>query len=153
MDASTNKMAGTLGPKTLFPGHQYSPTGHNSGRAYLSDVREVLKARKVDQRLRCDQPTEALGNCFPYAIMQQLNRAEVKSSLSDEMVILSQNYHTLRTSLVDFLKNIGPSSGCYWSVMESKENFRLSGGNWDESLNRIGKNRAWFTNVFVTYMA
>ena len=51
-----------------------------SGEGYLADVTAILEHRKLP--FRCDTPTEALGNCFPYAIMQQLRRPEVRSTLS-----------------------------------------------------------------------
>ena len=75
----------------------YSPNGHVSGKRFLPDVKSLLIANELP--FVCDAPTEALGNCFLYALMQQLNRSNVHSSLSEEMKILSQNYFELPRTL------------------------------------------------------
>ena len=70
-------------------GNQYSKNGHDTGRQYLSEFRELLYNRQLDSKLKCDKPTQALGNCGPYGLMQQLNRPNVLQSLSEEIKILS----------------------------------------------------------------
>ena len=55
--------------------------------------------------IRCDAPTEALGNCFPYAVMQQLHREEIRSTLTDEMKVLSLDCQSLREGIVQFVQD------------------------------------------------
>ena len=105
--------------------HQYSRSGHPTGEKFLADFREILERR--DLPFRCDKHTEALGNCGPYAIMQQLHRPELQSTLSEEIKILSQNCHTLRSSIVDFIRNMRPSSEYFGIVHEARFNHTLAG--------------------------
>ena len=89
----------------------YSESGHQSGVRYLSDISKLLIKRKL--AFVCDKPTEAYGNCFPFSIMQQLHRPEIRCTLSEEIRVLSENYYDLRQAVVQFITNMGPISDYY----------------------------------------
>ena len=108
----------------LLRGNQYSRFGGPSGQRFLADSREILERRNLP--FRCDKPTEADGNCGPYAIMQQLHRPELQSTLSEEIKILSQNCHTLRTSIVDFIRNLRPTSEYFGTLAEIRTQHNLT---------------------------
>ena len=89
---------------------------------------------------RCDDPTEDKRNCFPYSIMQQLRRSEVRPSISEEMVNLPQNCHALRLAVVDFVRNISPLSEFYGPMQEAIINYRQAiGGTWEERLENMSR--------------
>ena len=67
----------------LFSAFRYSFVGHLSGISFLPAVTRLLRERNLP--FNCDAPTEAKGNCFPYAVMQQLHRPAVRSTLSNEV--------------------------------------------------------------------
>ena len=98
----------TCVPRLTLENHRYSESGNRSGARYLADVRALIASQGLP--FQCDQPTEALGNCFPYAIVQQLHRPEVRATLSPDLTMISENYHHLRSAVPDFVTNISPAS-------------------------------------------
>ena len=108
----------------------------------------------------CDAPTEALGNCFPYAIMQQLHRPEIQSTLSEELKLLSQNYHYLRKAIVKFVKDISPDSEYFALIDQARANYTelvMDKTNnlpkWDTRLTNLSKDGIWFDDQFLKFTA
>ena len=142
----------------LHKDNTYSKYGHHSGLLYLPAVKKLL----IDRNLRfvCDQPTEAFGNCFPYSIMQQLNRAEILRTLSDNIRMLSENYYDLRKAIVQFVTNIAPTSEYYGLIDESRVayndavgGYRDDAPDWNGRLKEMGTSRTWFDDQFMQFTA
>ena len=139
-------------PENQYQRNKYSENGDPSGVRYLGDVRNIISERML--AFRCDQPTEAMGNCFPYAVMQQLHRPQIRSTLSEEMKHLSENCHDLRTSIVQFVKRITPTSQYYPLINESRNQWILAIGNdWDQRLELMSTDRQWFDDQFMQFTA
>ena len=88
--------------------HHYSESGHLTGKNWIVRVEGILTKRKLP--FVVDAPSEALGNCLPYSVMQQLHRPNVWVTLQDDLKSSSQSCHDLRLALVNFVANITPSS-------------------------------------------
>ena len=95
----------------LFSAFRYSFVSHLSGISFLPAVTRLLRQRNLP--FNCDAPTEAKGNCFPYAVMQQLHRPAVRSTLSNEVKVLCEDYYNLRKAIVGFVKNKAPADEYY----------------------------------------
>ena len=93
----------------------YSKSGHSSGVGFIQQVTNLINERNL--AFVCYKPTEALKNCFCYAIAQQLHREEVSSILSEEVKSLFNNVFNLRQAIVNFVKNITPESE-YFQVID-----------------------------------
>ena len=145
-----------LREKGLSRSNCYDILGHPTGKRYLRDVQDLLKRRKLN--LRCDAPTEALGNCFPYAVMQQLHREEIRSTLTDEMKVLSLDCQSLREGIVQFVRNITPESE-YFALIDAcrsayAEIATFEGKNfpdWDSRLNYMETEGKWFDDQFMKF--
>ena len=136
----------------LLRRHQYSRAGHPSGNGYLADVAKLLERRGL--QFQCDKPTESLGNCFPYSIMQQLHRPDVRITLSEDMKDVSQNYLDLRVSIVNFVRKnlIDPTSEYYGRVNEAGVEYTdVTGENWDTRLREMYRDGIWFDDLFVEF--
>ena len=141
----------------------YSLIGHPSGITFLPAVKQLL--REKDLAFRCDEPTEALGNCFPYAIMQQLHRPEIQATLFHDMRMLSENYDNLRKSVVGFVKNINPTSEYFYLIDVSRTEYALTRDamntlegamnfpEWDKQLKNMSQNGKWFNDQFMQFTA
>lgn len=123
---------------------------------YFYDVRKLIRERNLP--FRCDAPTEALGNCFPYAIMQQLHRPEVWMSLTEDIKLVSQNCHLLRQGIVDFVQNISPISDYFELVNESRTTYMQIAEastdgipNWQCRLNKMSTDQHWFDDQFMQF--
>ena len=137
---------------TPFPGHVYSENGHVSGIRYLADVAKILECRGL--RFRPDAPSEAMGNCFPYSVAQQLHRPEIRATLSQDMIVLSKNYHALRLSIVGFVRDISPLSEYYMPIHEAvREYCFVTQEDWAKRLEEISRDRSWFDDQFLQFTA
>ena len=103
-----------------YPNHRFDKMGHNSGMGFLKKVAELLRKRNQDQTFRCDSPTESKGNCYPYALMQQLHLPKIYDTLSDEIKRLCENYHDLRVAIIKFVKNIDSNSQYFTQIDEGR---------------------------------
>ena len=96
----------------------------------------------------CDAPTEAKGNCFPYAVMQQLHRPAVRSTLSNELKVLCEDYYNLRKAIVQFVKNTGPTDEYYELIVAARNSYEATKDampdnplpGWHQRLQRMEKN-------------
>ena len=138
--------------------HGYQPAGHPSGIRFLLNVRQMISQQNLP--FRCDAPTEALGNCFPYAVMQQLHRPEVWTSLTEEMKTVSQNCHLLRQSIVQFVKNIFPTSQYFQLINDSRDNYIMglyattdNEPDWPARLEKMSRDGQWFDAQFMKLCA
>jgi hypothetical protein len=73
-------------------------------------VREIgmkmeKKAKDVGQDLKLDNLTKGAGDCFPIAILQQLNRNEIHQKLDTKLKEISSsiNHIEFRTKVVAFM--------------------------------------------------
>ena len=67
---------------------------------------EIMKAvRRLKLPLRCDNLTEALGDCFPLSVLQQLNRPEIFKELSTSLkkIVFNKNQSKLRQEISNFM--------------------------------------------------
>ena len=86
-----------------FSAFRYPFVGHLSGISFLPAITLLLRERNL--AFCCDTPTEAKGNCFPNAVMQQLHRPAVRSTLSNEVKVMCEDYYNLRKAIVGFVNN------------------------------------------------
>ena len=120
------------------------------GHGFLSDAVKLLEKRGLP--FRCDSPTDDNGNCFPFAVMQQLRRPKIRSALSAEMTIFSEDCHKLRLAVVNFVKNISPLSEYYTPIYDSIIAYRLShSGTWEARLSEMSCDRSWFDDQFIQF--
>ena len=142
-----------------YPNNTYNPMGNQTGRRFLARVQKLLQDRNLSLVYQLDAPTESLGNCFPYALMQQLHREEVYSTLSEEMKQLCENYHDLRVAIAHFVETINQDSEYFEIIDEGRtayitmqiENPLLE--TWDEHLADKFEDGKWFTDQFVKFAA
>ena len=125
---------------------------------FFFDVLNMISQKNLP--FRCDAPTEALGNCFPYAVMQQLHRPEVWTSLTEEVNMVSQNCHLLRQGIVEFVKNIFPTSQYFELIDESRTIYMMALGayrdnapDWQGRLEEMSRDRQWFDDQFMKFCA
>ena len=130
--------------------HKYNAMGHNSGLGFIKKVEELLRNRKQDLLYRCDSPTESKGNCFPFALIQQLHLPYIYCTLTDYMKSLCENYHDLRVAIIEFVKNIDTSSQYFTAIDEGRTQSALmqiedsSLPTWDETLSSMSLDGNWF---------
>ena len=99
-------------------------------------------------------------HCFPYAVMQQMHRPQIRSTLSDEMKVLSENYYNLRKAIVEFVKNPIPTSEYYELIDEARTSYALTYAavtknslDWDQTLQVMSRNGSWFNEQFMQFTA
>ena len=98
----------------------FNALGHKTGKGHIKNIQKLLRNRNQDHSYKCDSPSESLGNCFPYSLMQQLYRTDIYCTLSEEMKILCENYHQLRLAIIEFVKNIDTSSQYFTPIDEGR---------------------------------
>ena len=109
-----------LGKTQHYQSHRFDTAGHPSGKGFLSRVEKLLRDRNLNDSYRLDTPTESKGNCYTYALMQNMHRREIYVTLSDEMKELCENYYVLRVTIVEFVKNATPNSEYFELIGESR---------------------------------
>ena len=149
----------SLGKTQQYQSHRFDAAGHPSGRGFLSRVEKLLRDRKLNDSYRLDTPTESKGNCYNYALMQNMHRREIYVTLSDEMKELCGNYHDLRVAIVEFVKNVTPNSEYFELIDESRTTYAhtqiddSSLPTWEEVLTDMSQDGKWFTDQFVKFSA
>ena len=117
---------------------------------HLADVAGILERRRLP--FRCDAPAEDLGNCFPYALMQQLRRPKVRSTLSAELAIFSENCHALRIAVVEFVQNINPLSDYFKPIHQAILEYSFAiGGSWEDRLEEMSRDGIWFDDQLMQF--
>ena len=140
-------------------GHKENAMGHKSGLGFIKKVEELLRKRNQDQQYRCDSPTESKGNCYPFALAQQLPQPYIYCTLTDYMKSLCENYHNLRVAIVEFVKNIDISSQYFTPIDEGRTQNALmqienpSLPTWEEQLTNMSSDGKWFDDQFVKFSA
>ena len=140
----------------------YQPLGHASGILHLAAVNELLRSLRCRNiALSLDSPTEGLGNCFVYGLMQQLHRPEIRSTLSESLKIISRNHDFLRKAIVQFVRETlyNQESEYYAFFDASRTNYVLSGTkeesanppDWEEHLEYMSFKGSWFDAQFVNF--
>ena len=141
---------------------EFSTTGHPSGKRFLGRINGFLRRRGIG--LQCDVATEARGNCWVYAVMQQLHRPDVATGLCEDMVRLSQNSFDLRMGIVNFVKTIDEKSEYYAVMTAAREATNTiadttedlddaDSRTWENKLLDMGKNYMWFDTQFMQFTA
>ena len=101
-------------------------------------------------QLKFDNQTEGQGNCFPYAIVQQCRRPEIKGWLQEnkQAAIFTSN-QTVRNRVVNFaLKSRLPIVANY------KSNYgKVNSEPWSVYWNRMAKDKTWVDSHFVQLTA
>ena len=70
---------------SVYRSHTFHKMGHGSVRNYLKRMQQLLDIRNQANLFRLDAPTESLGNCYPYALMQNLHKPEIYANLTNEL--------------------------------------------------------------------
>ena len=143
----------------LFSAFRYSFVGHLSGISFLPAVTRLLRERNL--AFNCDAPTEAKGNCFPYAVMQQLHRPAVRSTLSNEVKVLCEAYYNLRKAIVGFVRNTAPGDEYYELIVAARNSYEATRDaipefprpSWQQRLKTMEKNGSWFNEQFMQFTA
>lgn len=129
-----------------------------SGSPFVEETRQLLLRRGLP--LLCDCPKIYHGDCCPASIMQQLNRPEIKSTLTP--YLQNQHYLAFKGAVVEFAKNL-PSSCDYSTLIAGLQNqYEIFDGlhnkrTWSQKLELIGKPKiewadAYFLHLSVLYM-
>ena len=118
----------------------------------MSYVVYLLKRRQLE--FVPDKPTEALGNCFPYAIVQQLHRPEIMSTLPERMVILSEDCQVFRAAVTDFVRNLNSSSKYYEYAQDARRSYSAAlESDWNKKWDEMGTSGHWFDDQFIQFSA
>ena len=101
---------------------------------------------------KLDQPTEGLGNCFPIAIVQQLQRPEIFNQLRPSLQRLAKHKrgHTLlRQSVHAFMmKSKHPRVATFKEQYEELER-PVSGQSWHQYWTSMAADKTWVDSWFV----
>ena len=107
--------------------------------------------RRLKLPLRCDNLTEALGDCFPLSVLQQLNRPEIFKDLSSTLkkIVYNKNQSKLRQEISNFMV-----TSRHPRLIDYKKQFEGGIGpliklTWDEYWTKMKKNRVWADEPFV----
>ena len=101
-------------------------------------------------QLKFDNKTEGKGNCFPYAIVQQCRRPEIRSWLQEnKQTAIFTNIQTVRTRVANFaLKSRLPIITNYKANYEKVNNLP-----WSDYWNRMATDKTWVDSHFVQMTA
>ena len=112
----------------------------------------MAKVLELQLPLKLDQPTEGLGNCFPIAIVQQLQRPEIFNQLRPTVKRLAKHVsgHTLlRQSVYAFImKSRHPRVAEFRQQYEELEG-QISGISWHQYWASVVADRTWVDSWFV----
>ena len=112
----------------------------------------MTKILELQLPLKLDQPTEGLGNCFPIAIVQQLQRPEIFSYLRPSVQRLAKHRsgHTLlRQSVQAFImKSRHPRITAFRQQYDELEG-QVSGRPWHQYWTSMVADRTWVDSWFV----
>ena len=136
-------MASNMSSCVSYRNHNFCKTGHKSGKGFLKKVQELLRKRNQATLFRLDAPTESKGNCFPYALMQNLHLPHIYCTLTEEKKCLIENYHDLRVAIIRFVQNIEMDSQYFAPIDEGRTQNALmqiednSLPTWEEKLSTM----------------
>ena len=105
------------------------------------------KAEEVGQDIRLDNLTRGSGNCFPIAVLQQLNRNEIYQSLDSKLreTAASINHLEFRTRVAMFmLKSKLPHVLSYRKQFEE-----ITGEKWNRYCGNMTKKGIYVDSHFV----
>ena len=112
----------------------------------------MAKIHELQLPFKLDQPTEGLGNCFPIAIVQQLQRPEIFSQLRPSVQRLAKDRygHTLLRQNVHafIMKSRHPRVAEFRQQYEELEG-QVSGQSWRQYWTSMVKDRTWVDSWFV----
>ena len=101
---------------------------------------------------KLDQPTEGLGNCFPIAIVQQLQRPEIFNQLRPSLQRLAkhkQGHTLLRQSVHAFMmKSKHPRVATFKEQYEETE-CQVNGISWNQYWTNMVTDKTWVDYWFV----
>ena len=112
----------------------------------------MAKVLELQLPLKLDQLTEGLGNCFPMAIVQQLQRPEIFSQLRPSVQRLAKHTsgHTLlRQSVHAFvMKSRHPRIAEFRDQYEETVG-QVSAISWEQYWSGMVTDRTWVDYIFV----
>ena len=110
--------------------------------------------QRCSLQLKLDDKTEGYGNCFPYAIVQQCRRPEIRTWLQENKPQAIVNFHsTLRKKITNFaLKSRHPTISDFKTKYDQilKQDNRKS---WTEYWNEMAQDGTWIDYLFVQVCA
>ena len=122
----------------------------NIERSIANEIMDTVHRLQLPFKL--DQITEGLGNCFPMAIIQQLQRPEISSQLrpAPKRLVRHKTGHTLlRQSVHQFImKSRSPRVATFKAQYEETDG-PANGETWCQYWVRMTTDRAWVDYWFV----
>ena len=110
--------------------------------------------QRCSLQLKLDDKTEGYGNCFPYAIVQQCRRPEIRTWLQENKPQAIVNFHsTLRKKVTNFaLKSRHPT------IIDFKKSYdqvlrQDNRKTWTEYWNEMAQDGTWVDYLFVQVCA
>ena len=113
---------------------------------------EIMKTvRRLNLPLKLDRLTEAKGNCFPLAVLDQCKRPEIFPTLNSSIqeIVKENNQLLLRKAVKNFMLNSSNSR-----IQEVKRNYKDSVGvvsnrSWIQYWELMIRNYEWIDQIFV----
>ena len=105
------------------------------------------KAQELDQDLKLDNLTRGKGNCFPIAVLQQINRNEICQNVDSKLREMASiiNHREFRGKIAIFmLKSKLPHVQAYRKQFEEVTNTK-----WNKYCNKMTKNGEYVDSHFV----
>ena len=132
---------------------EYQKENDNKFQTERKIADEIMtKIIELQLPFKLDQPTEGLGNCFPIAIVQQLQRPEIFKQLRPTVkrLVKHASSHTLlRQSVYAFImKSRHPRVAEFRQQYEELEQ-QISGKSWHEYWTSMVADRTWVDSWFV----
>ena len=117
----------------------------------MDGLSSTIKKCKVP--LKLDTYTEGYGNCFPYAIVQQCRRPEIKDwLLENKPWAIVKSHQTLQRQVRHFAlqsqhKTLNEYKTNYEAILHNSDR------NWKDYWDEMGKEGIWVDSVFVQVTA
>ena len=119
-------------------------------RSIANEIMDTI--HRLQLPLKLDQLTEGLGNCFPMAIIQQLQRPEINSQLrpAPKRLVKHKTGHSLlRQSVYQFImKSRSPRVALFKAQYEETDG-PANGETWSNYWTRMTTDRTWVDYWFV----
>ena len=107
---------------------------------------------RLELPLKLDQPTEGLGNCFPIAIVQQLQRPEIFTELRTSVQRLARHqkgHALLRQSVKSFMMNSRHPRVAAFRAQYEETDGNVDGISWNQYWASMVIDKTWVSYWFV----
>ena len=143
--------------KSQPPQKNLKLTTDDSGIKYMQSKKNKLERYNI-RRFILDAPTDVTGNCLPYAVCQQLNRACIKEELSSYMKSICEDYTKIRLGMVDWAQQIEVGDEKFIHVKNLEDDVDLCNSapdlaGWANRLQQISKDGEYFDEDMLRLMS